>query len=71
MLALTAFSILDLNNDKTLKLQILSEYEADLIKGIISITSPLGRALLNKRLKDFVEFESPRGLMEYEVLGIS
>jgi transcription elongation factor GreA len=51
--------------------RILGEVEADLGKGIISITSPLARSLVGKQVGDEVKVRMPGGERTYEVLDIS
>lgn len=50
---------------------IVGSYEADASAGRLSVTSPLGRALIGKRLGDVVEVTTPRGHKSYEVVNIS
>jgi transcription elongation factor GreA len=50
--------------------QIVGEYEADLKAGRISITAPIGRALIGKKKGDSVEVNTPGGSKSYEVLSI-
>ena len=45
--------------------------EADVKNGRISISSPVGRALLNKEIGDVVTIKAPAKTMEYEILEIS
>ena len=52
------------------KYQIVGPYEADLTKGRISVTSPIGRALIGKTVGDTVEVQTPRGARSYEVVGV-
>jgi transcription elongation factor GreB len=47
---------------------IVGEDEAEPSLGKISWKSPLGRALLNKNVDDFLEVETPRGIMEFRVI---
>jgi transcription elongation factor GreB len=47
---------------------IVGEDEAEPSAGKISWKSPLGRALLNKNVEDFLEVETPRGIMEFRVI---
>jgi len=49
---------------------IVGEDEADPNTQKISWKSPVGQALLNKSVGDFVEIETPRGMIELEVLGL-
>ena len=53
-----------------MKYQIVGPYEADLTKGRISVTSPIGRALIGKTVGDTVEVQTPRGARSYEVVGV-
>ncbi len=50
--------------------RIVGQDETDARGGCISWRSPVGRALLNKRLDDVVSVETPGGLAEYTVIGI-
>lgn len=50
--------------------QIVGEYEADIKQNQISITAPLARALIGKKLGDSVEVKTPKGSKSYEVLKI-
>ncbi len=50
--------------------QLVGPDESDVQEGRISVTSPLGRALIGKNEGDEVEFKSPSGLRSYEVLEI-
>jgi len=45
-------------------------YESDPEKGMISVTSPLGRALIGKSEGDEVQVSTPGGVQEYEVVRI-
>ncbi|MFO0773297.1 MAG: transcription elongation factor GreA [Nitrospiraceae bacterium] len=49
---------------------LVGQDEADLKEGKISIQSPVGRALIGKRIGDFVEVTTPARVVEYEVLEI-
>ncbi len=57
----------DLDNKKNLTYQIVGTEEADVENGKISISSPLAKALLGKRIDDMVEVYSPGGAKEYEI----
>jgi len=50
---------------------ILGQDEVDISKGIISVTSPVGRALIGKEADDVVEVKTPNGLKEFEIIEIS
>jgi len=50
--------------------QIVGEDEADLKKGLISIGSPIARALIGKVQGDVAEVQAPGGLRHYEVIAV-
>ena len=60
----------DMDNKKNLIYQIVGTEEADVENGKISISSPLARALLGKKIDDTVEVYSPGGSREYEIENI-
>ncbi len=51
--------------------QIVGEDEADIKAGLLSVTSPLARALIGKNVKDVVEVNTPKGGKSYEVVKIA
>ena len=63
-------TLADEESDEEVTYQVVGEFEADIEVGRISITSPLGRALIGRGVGDSVEFESPRGTRYYEVVKI-
>lgn len=62
--------VLDLESDDEMTYQIVGEDEADIKTGLLSIASPLARALIGKVEGDVVEFNAPGGQREYEVLAV-
>ena len=50
--------------------QIVGDDEADLKQGLISISSPIARALIGKEAGDVAEVQAPGGLRHYEIAGI-
>jgi len=62
--------IVDEDTDKELSYRIVGPDESDISKGLISISSPLARALIGKSVGDQVEVEAPGGSRSYEVLSI-
>ncbi len=50
--------------------QIVGEMEADISAGLISISSPIARALIGKEIGDIASVDAPGGLIEYEVLAV-
>jgi transcription elongation factor GreA len=61
----------DLDSQEVLEYMLVSETEADYAESKISITSPVGAALLNHREKEIVEIKVPAGILKYEILKIS
>src|SRR5205814_1393190 len=62
-------TLIDVDTDEKTTYQIVGEYKADIKVNKISITAPLARALINKRVGDTVEVKTPKGNKEYEVLS--
>ena len=63
--------VLELDKDETEhSFQIVGDDEADLTLGMISISSPIARALIGKREGDTVTVEAPGGLREFEILEV-
>jgi transcription elongation factor GreA len=50
--------------------QLVGDDEADLKKGLISISSPIARALIGKSAGDVAEVQAPGGLRHYEVIAV-
>jgi transcription elongation factor GreA len=64
-------SLKNLDTDEEVLYQIVSPYESDIQKGMISMTSPLGRALMGKSVGDEVNFSAPGGQRTYEIVNLS
>jgi transcription elongation factor GreA len=50
--------------------QIVGDDEADLKKGLISISSPIARALIGKESGDVADVQAPGGIKSYEIVGV-
>lgn len=59
--------IVDTESDEDFSYQIVGVDEADVKKGMISILSPLARALIGKKVGDTVTVQSPKGDKEFEI----
>ncbi len=68
---LTKVTLLNLNTKKQVTYQIVSEKEADLKLGKISVTSPIGKGLLGKEVGDVAEVQAPAGILKFKVENIS
>ncbi|HTH96240.1 MAG TPA: transcription elongation factor GreA [Stellaceae bacterium] len=60
----------DEETDEEIRYQIVGEDEADIKAGLLSVTSPLGRALIGKQLNESVEVSTPRGAKSYEITEV-
>jgi transcription elongation factor GreA len=60
----------DTDQDSNVTYQLVGNLEADLSKGRISISSPIGKALLGKLVEDEIEVVAPGGTRVYEILSV-
>lgn len=60
----------DMDGDGEVSYQIVGELEAELENAQISLTSPIGRALIGKHQGDEVEVETPGGTRVYEIVKV-
>ena len=63
--------MLDLQRDTKIEYTLVSSEEADAEKGLISTTSPIGKALLNRKVGDEIEVATPAGKKEFEVVRLA
>jgi transcription elongation factor GreA len=68
---LTKVRLKNLNTKKEVTYKIVSEKEADLKAGKISVTSPIGKGLLGKQIGDIAEVVVPAGVLKFKVEEIS
>lgn len=61
----------DLDTDEELDYMLVSKEEANYEAGKISIESPVGRSLLQRKLNDIVEITVPAGTLRYKITKIS
>ncbi len=66
----TTVDLINVENDQEVTYQIVGEVEADIEKSLISVTSPIARALIGKKVDDIVEVNAPGGIIEYEILEV-
>lgn len=60
----------DVEADKDVTYQIVGELEADIKHHLISITSPIARALIGKSVGDAADVRAPGGVREYEIVAV-
>ena len=64
-------TLVDEDTEKESQYQIVGEFESDITKGLISISSPIARALIGKSIGDSVEVATPGGGKSYEIIQIA
>ena len=65
-----SIKLFDEDKDNEIVYKIVSEYEADVSKGLISITSPLAKALIGKKMNESLEFNTPKGMKYYQIMSV-
>lgn len=71
VLLLSKVEFINLALNKKMTYEIVPESEADLKTGKISITSPIAKGLLGKKVGDIAEIEVPAGKMKLEITNIT
>ena len=61
----------DEDTDQETAYQIVGVDEADISQGLLSVSAPLARALINKTVGDSVSVETPAGARSYEIISIA
>ena len=68
---LTRVKVRQLSNNMEKTFQIVTEGEANIAEGKISISTPIAKGLLGKKVGDIAQVKVPIGILEFEVLEIS
>ena len=63
-------ALINLANDEEVAYQIVGEVEADIRQFLISVTSPIARALIGRQAGDIVQVMAPGGTVEYEIVEV-
>ncbi len=66
----TTIDLADTDSGDELRYQIVGEDEADTKKGLISVNSPIARALIGKNAGDVVQVKTPGGTRELEIVQV-
>ena len=66
----TTVVVVDAESGKQIRYKLVGEYEADPAQQVLSITSPIGRALVGKEVGDEVTVRTPGGNRTFEILEI-
>lgn len=68
---LNKVTIKNKKNNATMQYTIVSEHEADLKSGKISIETPIAKGLLGKKVGDVVDIQVPSGVIAFEIIDIA
>ena len=68
---LTKVKLKNVTNGATMFYSLVAEKEADIKQSKISVSSPIGKGLLGKKVGEFAEIQVPRGVMSFEILEIT
>lgn len=68
---LTKVTVTNLTNKKEVTYHLVSEKEADLKLGKISVTSPIGKGLLGKHVGETAEVQVPAGVLKFKIENIT
>jgi transcription elongation factor GreA len=71
VLLLSTVIIKNLKNNKQMQYTLVPEQESDLKASKISVTSPIARGLLGKKVGDTVEIKVPAGIIPFEIIEIT
>ncbi|MGB5437141.1 MAG: transcription elongation factor GreA [Maribacter sp.] len=71
VLVLSTVKLKNQTNGMEMKYKLVAESEADLKSGKISVSSPIGKGLLGKKVGDTAEISIPNGKITFEILGIT
>jgi transcription elongation factor GreA len=64
-------SLEDIDNGEKIKYQLLGPYESDISQNKISVTSPIGKALIGKSIGSEINVQTPGGTRNFEIIDIS
>jgi transcription elongation factor GreA len=68
---LSKVKMVNMKTKKTVEYQLVSETEADLKAGKISVTSPIGKGLLGRAKGEVAEIQTPGGILHFKIENIS
>ena len=60
----------DTDSGKTVEYRLVGPDESDIKSGLISVTSPVAKALINREVGDEVKVQTPGGIRTYEIVSI-
>src|ERR1700726_2307844 len=62
--------VLDIKKSVEVEYKLVTSEEADAAQGMVSTTSPIGKALLGRHVGDEVQLQTPAGIKEFEVVRL-
>ncbi|AJC72874.1 transcription elongation factor GreA [Pseudothermotoga hypogea DSM 11164 = NBRC 106472] len=62
--------IRNLNTGEERTIRLVNPHESDIFSNKVSVDSPVGRVLLNKKIGEIVRLKTPSGQVKYEIIGI-
>jgi len=68
---LSKVKLKDMKTKETIEYLLVSPEEADFEKNKLSVTSPIGKALMGKKSGDVLKIKVPAGFLEYKILDVS
>ena len=68
---MTKVTLTNLKTKKQVTYQIVSETEADLKAGKISVTSPIGKGILGKQVGETADVQAPAGVISFKIDNIT
>lgn len=68
---LTKVTVKNVKNGATKTYHLVTEGEANIAEGKLSVTTPIAKGLLGKKVGDIAEVRVPAGVMQFEILNIS
>ncbi len=63
-------TLLEVDTETKVTYQVVGEYESDITVGKISMSSPIGKALIGKFYQDEVKVTTPKGIKEFEIVKV-
>jgi len=67
----TVVSIEEIDTGKAISYQLVGPFESDINENKISVTAPLGKALIGKKIGDEIEVKAPGGVRKFEIVDIA
>ena len=63
-------TIINVKTDEEITYRIVGQDEADIKNNLISVGSPIARGLIGKSLDDIANIQTPKGMIEFEIIAV-